>query len=118
MNKSELIQTLAERHNLPLIKAEKVVNLIFDQMIEALKQDERIEIRGFGSFENRYYGAYVGRNPKTGEAINVGKKRLPFFKVGKELKERVNSGHTINPTLDDDDDEDDDDVAPSSGSKE
>jgi len=92
MNKSELIQTLAERHNLPLIKAEKVVNLIFDQMIEALKNDERIEIRGFGSFENRNYGAYTGRNPKTGEAIEVSRKRLPFFKVGKELKERVNIG--------------------------
>ncbi len=92
MNKSELIQTLAERHNLPLIKAEKVVNLIFDQMIEALKNDERIEIRGFGSFENRNYGAYTGRNPKTGEAIEVSRKRLPFFKVGKELKERVNVG--------------------------
>lgn len=92
MNKSELIQALAERHNLPLIKAEKVVNLIFDQMVEALKNNERIEIRGFGSFENRYYGAYTGRNPKTGEAISVANKRLPFFKVGKELKERVNLG--------------------------
>lgn len=92
MNKSELIQTLAERHNLPLIKAEKVVNLIFDQMIDALKNNERIEIRGFGSFENRSYGAYTGRNPKTGEAIEVANKRLPFFKVGKELKERVNLG--------------------------
>ena len=98
MNKSELIQALAERQKLPLIKAEKIVNAVFDQMIEALRNSERIEIRGFGSFENRHYSAYTGRNPKTGEAINVPPKRLPFFKVGKELKERVNrsagnSGH-------------------------
>ena len=90
MNKSELIQALAERQKLPLIKAEKIVNAIFEQMIDALKSGERIEIRGFGSFENRYYDAYTGRNPKTGEAIHVPPKRLPFFKVGKELKERVN----------------------------
>jgi len=90
MNKSELIQALAERQKLPLIKAEKIVNAIFEQMIDALKSGERIEIRGFGSFENRHYEAYVGRNPKTGEAIHVPPKRLPFFKVGKELKERVN----------------------------
>lgn len=92
MNKSELIQALAERQKLPLIKAEKIVNAVFEQMIEALKRGERIEIRGFGSFENRHYEAYTGRNPKTGEAINVPPKRLPFFKVGKELKERVNGG--------------------------
>jgi len=90
MNKSELIQALAERQKLPLIKAEKIVNAVFDQMIEALRNSERIE--------NRHYSAYTGRNPKTGEAINVPPKRLPFFKVGKELKERVNrsagnSGH-------------------------
>ena len=100
MNKSELIQALAERQKLPLIKAEKIVNAIFEQMIDALKAGERIEIRGFGSFENRHYEAYVGRNPKTAEAIHVPPKRLPFFKVGKELKERVNQraevAHALN----------------------
>lgn len=111
MNKSELIQALAERQKLPLIKAEKIVNAIFDQMVDALKNGERIEIRGFGSFENRHYNAYVGRNPKTGEAIHVPPKRLPFFKVGKELKERVNNGvHSgLNGTgraIEDDDPED------------
>ena len=58
-------------------------------MIEALQSDDRIEVRGFGSFVTKKYNSYVGRNPRTGEAIPVGPKRLPFFKVGKELRERV-----------------------------
>ena len=62
-------------------------------MVEALMKDDRIEIRGFGSFVNRQYDAYQGRNPRTGEIINVGEKKLPFFKVGKELKEDVNKGN-------------------------
>jgi integration host factor subunit beta len=72
------------------VKAETVVNTIFDSMIEALMRDDRIEIRGFGSFVNRLYDAYQGRNPRTGEVINVEQKKLPFFKVGKELKEDLN----------------------------
>ncbi len=66
-----------------------IVNLVFDTMIAALKANDRIEIRGFGSFANRDYGAYQGRNPKTGAILNVAPKRVPFFKVGKELKEMI-----------------------------
>ncbi|HEX7128363.1 MAG TPA: HU family DNA-binding protein [Thermodesulfobacteriota bacterium] len=92
MNKSELVEVLAARAELPLNKAEEVVNAIFDAMTEALVRNRRIEIRGFGSFVNKRYEPYVGRNPKTGAAIEVKAKTIPFFKVGKELKERVNDG--------------------------
>ena len=89
MNKSELVETLAVTNNLSYKKAEEVINTIFESMTEALLSGERIEIRGFGSFVIKEYEAYVGRNPKTGDAIDVKPKKLPFFKVGKELKERV-----------------------------
>ena len=92
MTKSELIETVANKLKLPKGKAELIVNCVFDSMEAALKQGERIEIRGFGSFEIRHYKAYEGRNPRTGAKVEVRPKRLPFFKVGKELKERVNSG--------------------------
>jgi len=90
VTKSDLIEQLSERLKLPKGKAEFVVNTIFESMEQALRQGERIEIRGFGSFEVREYKAYEGRNPRTGEPVHVRPKRLPFFKVGKELKERVN----------------------------
>ena len=90
MTKSELIETVANQLKLPKGKAELIVNCVFDSMEAALKQGERIEIRGFGSFEIRHYKAYEGRNPRTGDKVDVRPKRLPFFKVGKELKERVN----------------------------
>lgn len=89
MNKSELIEIISEKSRVPKKKAEEVVNLVFDSMTEALVKGDRIEIRGFGSFVNRVYGQYTGRNPRTGESIEVHPKKLPFFKVGKELKERV-----------------------------
>ncbi len=89
MNKSELIETLATEENISIKKAEDVVNTVFKGMEEALLREERIEIRGFGSFKVKHYDGYLGRNPKTGEVIQVKPKRLPFFKVGKELKERV-----------------------------
>ena len=63
--------------------------MVFDMMSDALKKDDRIEIRGFGSFVNRSYGSYQGRNPKTGQVVQVPPKRVPFFKVGKDLKEMV-----------------------------
>lgn len=91
MNKSELIEALAIRKNLTYKKAEQIVNLLFDSMSEALINDDRIEIRGFGSFMVKDYKSYMGRNPKTGEVIEVKPKKLPFFKVGKELRERVDS---------------------------
>lgn len=89
MNKSELIERLAERTGLNVMQAEEVVNLIYRKMKETMVSGGRIEIRGFGSFVVKEYQAYQGRNPKTGEKISVPPKKLPFFKVGKELKERI-----------------------------
>lgn len=89
MNKSELIETLAVKKGLSFKKAEEIINTIFDAMTDALIAGDRIEIRGFGSFVVNEYKSYTGRNPKTGESIEVKPKKLPFFKVGKELKERV-----------------------------
>jgi len=94
MTKSDLIELVANKLqpklHLPKGKAEQIVNCIFESMEESLKKGERIEIRGFGSFEIRHYKAYEGRNPRTGDPVGVQPKRLPFFKVGKDLKERVN----------------------------
>jgi len=89
MNKSQLIESLAKQEGLTLKKAEMVVNTFFGSIEEALIAGDRVEIRGFGSFKVKNYDGYQGRNPKTGEVIEVTKKKLPFFKVGKELKERV-----------------------------
>ncbi len=90
MTKSDLIDVLCETQKLPKGRAELLVHVVFDSMEAALKRGERIEIRGFGSFEIRTYRSYEGRNPRTGVTVKVRPKRLPFFKVGKELKERVN----------------------------
>ncbi len=111
VTKSDLVEQLSEQLKLPKGKAEAVVNIMFDCMISALQQEERIEIRGFGSFEVRHYKAYEGRNPRTGDAVHVAPKKLPFFKVGKELRERVNGG--TGPIEDGDDDGDDEDSADS-----
>jgi len=92
MTKADLINLIAEKSNITRVKAETVVNTIFDSMVEALLRNDRIEIRGFGSFVNRDYDAYKGRNPRTGEVIEVSEKKLPFFKVGKELKDDINKG--------------------------
>ena len=89
MNKSELVEALAVSKGISVKKAEEVVNGIFDTMTQALVKGDRIEIRGFGSFVVRDYKSYTGRNPKTGDLIEVKPKKLPFFKVGKELRERV-----------------------------
>ena len=116
MNKSELVEKLADRAKITKKRAEQVVNLVFEQMTEALRRGDRIEIRGFGSFTSKGYDAYTGRNPRTGETIHVPAKRLPFFKVGKELKERVDYPPGVPRPLvaagadDDDDDDEDDDV--------
>ena len=91
MNKRDLIDSLANENGLTLIKARKAVDLVFQSMTNALAKRERVEIRGFGAFTVKKYQAYHGRNPKTGEIIKVKPKKLPFFKPGKELKERVNS---------------------------
>jgi len=89
MNKSDLISELARKKNLSHKTAEEIVNLMFDNMGDALASDDRIEIRGFGSFTVKEYGAYTGRNPRTGKLIDVQAKKSPFFKVGKELKDRL-----------------------------
>ena len=89
MNKIDLIQALKDSSNLSKSEAEKIVTLFFDQMAEALAQGDRVEIRGLCSFFVKKYKAYTGRNPKTGEKVKVARKKLPFFKVGKDLKERV-----------------------------
>ncbi len=89
MNKSQLIEALAKKENLTIKKAEMIVNTLFGSIEEALISGDRVEIRGFGSFKVKSYDGYQGRNPKTGEVIRVEEKKLPFFKVGKELKERV-----------------------------
>jgi integration host factor subunit beta len=92
MTKADLIAAIEKQGNIPHKQAEQVVNICFESMIRALYQDDRIEIRGFGSFANRNYKAYEGRNPKTGKVVKVDPKKVPFFKVGKELKEMVDAG--------------------------
>ena len=91
MNKSDLIEVLAAKKNLTEKQATEIINLIFNGFIDAMKKGDRIEIRGFGAFTLREYRSYTGRNPKTGEKTAVESKKLPFFKVGKELKEMVMS---------------------------
>jgi len=92
MTKSQLIQEMMKRSNTPSQQdAKTIVNAIFSSMIQALAKGGRIEIRGFGNFTVRSYQSYPGRNPRTGTKVQVAPKKLPFFKVGKELKERVDN---------------------------
>lgn len=90
MNKSELIEALAQDIGIPHREAAAITNTVIDTMTDALGRGESIEIRGFGSFVIKQYGSYEGRNPKTGKKIKVSPKKLPFFKVGKDLREQVN----------------------------
>lgn len=90
MNKSEMVEAMSQELNLPQREASSIITTILDSMTNALAKGDNIEIRGFGSFSVKEYGTYYGRNPKTGEKIKVKPKKLPFFKVGKELKEMVN----------------------------
>jgi len=89
MNKIDVIKALAEKKNLTGKQAMEIVDLMFKGFINELKNGGRIEIRGFGSFNVRKYEAYKGRDPRTGKAVQVKPKRLPFFKVGRELKKMV-----------------------------
>ena len=89
MNKLELIDMLKNECRISKKEAAAVVDLFFDKMSEALAMGERVEIRGLCSFFVKEYRSYQGRNPKTGESVQVATKKLPFFKSGKELKERV-----------------------------
>ncbi len=90
MNKSELVDAIAQEMDMNPKEATSVVNTILDSMCNTLIGGNTIEIRGFGSFVIKDYDSYRGRNPKTGEKIEVPPKKLPFFKVGKELREKVN----------------------------
>ena len=90
MTKADLIAVIAEKLKFPWARAELLIDQIISSMSDALMRGEGIEIRGFGSFTVRQYRAYDGRNPRTGATVHVKPKRLAFFKVGKELRERVN----------------------------
>ncbi len=91
MNRSDIIGVLKDEADLSRKDAEKVVNTFFGSLTEILSNGNRVEIRGFGSFTVKHYNTYLGRNPKTGAQINVPPKKLPFFKVGKELKGKVDN---------------------------
>ncbi len=91
MNKSDLIEELSKQMDIPLQEASSIVETILQTMAQSLVNGENVEIRGFGSFSVRHYDSYTGRNPKTGEETVVKAKKLPFFKVGKELREKVNA---------------------------
>jgi len=93
VNKSDLISSVTEKlGSLSHRDVEIIINQVFDSMVSSLAKGDRIEIRGFGSFEVRTRKPRVGRNPKTGERVEVDERRVPFFKVGKELREMVNDG--------------------------
>ena len=92
MTKAELVEKVAESTQLTKKHAELIVNTVFDSIVQSLKEGEKIELRGFGSFRIRQRGPRTGRNPKTGAKVDVPSKRIPYFKPGKELKELLNSG--------------------------
>jgi integration host factor subunit beta len=90
MTKAELVEDVARAAELTKKDAERLVEIVFESIIETLNQGEKIELRGFGSFRVRERGARRGRNPKTGDPVNIPAKRVPYFKPGKELKELIN----------------------------
>ena len=90
MTKSDLIRVVSVKNDIPFPDAESAVNVFFQAMIDGMRSGKRIELRGFGTFAIREYDGYLGRNPRTGEPVNVPPKRLPFFKVGKDMREAVN----------------------------
>lgn len=89
MNKMELVKALQLEADISKSEAAQVVDMFFDTMAESLAAEERVEIRGLCSFYVKKYKSYTGRNPKTGEKVPIPPKKLPFFKCGRELKERV-----------------------------
>jgi integration host factor subunit beta len=90
MTKAELVEEVSEKTGLPKKQAEIVVNTVFESIVETLKTGEKIELRGFGSFRIRQRDSRTGRNPKTGDRVDVPAKRIPYFKPGKELRELLN----------------------------
>ena len=103
MIKSELIQEIAMRHpHLFHRDVERIVNTIFDEITNAMAEGNRVELRGFGAFSTKERDARMGRNPRTGAPVKVEAKRVPFFKTGKELRERLNGGRPDDGTDDED----------------
>jgi integration host factor subunit beta len=98
LTKADLIEEVLKVTELPRKESETIVETIFDSIIEAIQKGEKIEIRGFGSFRTRQRRGRVGRNPKTGEKVEVPAKRIPFFKPSKELKDFVNSDEAARMT--------------------
>lgn len=93
LTKADLVEEVARVTQLTKKQAEAIVNLVFQTIVETLRSGRKIELRGFGSFRIRNRGARLGRNPKTGERVEVPPKRIPYFKPGKELKEQLNQGN-------------------------
>lgn len=91
MTKADLVEEVAKTVEVPKKDAEKIVKTVFESVTNALHRGEKIELRGFGSFRLRERKSRIGRNPKTGETVNVPSKKVPYFKAGKELKELINS---------------------------
>lgn len=97
MTKAELVDEVANIVQLTKKQAETIVNIVFDSIVESLRAGEKIELRGFGSFRLRNRKSRTGRNPKTGEKVDVPSKKIPYFKPGKELKELINKRPTEEP---------------------
>ena len=97
MTKAELVEDVARAAELTKKDAERLVEIVFESIIETLNQGEKIELRGFGSFRVRERGARRGRNPKTGDPVSIPAKRVPYFKPGKELKELINDDNPRSP---------------------
>ena len=114
MTKAELVDEVARVVQLTKKQAETIVNIVFDSIVDSLRSGQKIELRGFGSFRLRSRKSRTGRNPKTGEKVEVPSKKIPYFKPGKELKELINKtlGDVV---LDSAGDEDDDDATTASG---
>jgi integration host factor subunit beta len=108
MTKAELVDEVARVVQLTKKQAETIVNIVFDSIVDSLRSGQKIELRGFGSFRLRSRKSRTGRNPKTGEKVEVPSKKIPYFKPGKELKELINKtlGDVVLDTADDDDDDD------------
>ncbi|MXW00339.1 MAG: integration host factor subunit beta [Holophagales bacterium] len=91
MTKAQLVEEVARTANLTKKDAEVIVSTVFESIVDSLKDGDKIELRGFGSFRIRERGSRIGRNPKTGARVDVPSKKIPYFKPGKELRERLNS---------------------------
>jgi integration host factor subunit beta len=107
MTKAELVDEVARVVQLTKKQAETIVNIVFDSIVDSLRSGQKIELRGFGSFRLRSRKSRTGRNPKTGEKVEVPSKKIPYFKPGKELKELINKtlGDVVLDSVDDDDDD-------------